>query len=112
MKNDVAISHYLHTQNYDKLIRQFMMEESKLKDWFMDRHWKKHAFDIEIVSCKTLQPKFYDRWNEIILLYHLQYCTKWSIIRYIWSYETSFLSLYNIFFYLCVYLLSYRLIGK
>ena len=49
MKNDVAISHYLHTHNYDKAIRQFMMEESKLKDWFMDRHWKKHAFDIEIV---------------------------------------------------------------
>ena len=49
MKNDVAISHYLHTHNYDKVIRQFMMEESKLKDWFMDRHWMKHAFDIEIV---------------------------------------------------------------
>ena len=75
-KNDVAISQCLHIQNYDKLIRQFMMEESKLKDWFIDRHWKKHAFDIEIVSCKTLQPKFYDRWNEIILLYHLQYSPK------------------------------------
>ena len=63
IKNNVAISHYLHDQKDDKLIRQFMMEESKLNDWFMDRHSKKHAFNVEIVDCRILQPKFHDSWN-------------------------------------------------